>query len=137
MRRLHTIGRIVFSTQQRPVNSSTGGVDRRPTDKQLPSSPDIQTMQQATKSPMALIILDGWGHREDTRDNAIANGNTPTWDRLWSRAPHTLLSASGLDVGLPGGQFGNSEVGHMSLGAGRVVYQSISRIDKAISDGSF
>jgi 2,3-bisphosphoglycerate-independent phosphoglycerate mutase len=94
-------------------------------------------MQEEQKTPTALIILDGWGYREETRDNAIANGNTPTWDRLWSEAPHTLVSASGLDVGLPGGQFGNSEVGHMSLGAGRVVYQSISRIDKAISDGSF
>jgi 2,3-bisphosphoglycerate-independent phosphoglycerate mutase len=94
-------------------------------------------MQEPAKSPTVLIILDGWGYREETRDNAIANGNTPTWDRLWREAPHTLISASGLDVGLPVGQFGNSEVGHMSLGSGRVVYQSISRIDKAISDGSF
>ncbi|EAQ97468.1 2,3-bisphosphoglycerate-independent phosphoglycerate mutase [Congregibacter litoralis] len=94
-------------------------------------------MQEQQKSPTALIILDGWGHREDSRDNAIANGNTPNWDRLWNTAPHTLMSASGLDVGLPEGQFGNSEVGHMSLGSGRVLYQSISRIDKAISDGSF
>lgn len=94
-------------------------------------------MQEQQKSPTALIILDGWGHREEARDNAIANAHTPTWDRLWSEAPHTLISASGLDVGLPEGQFGNSEVGHMSLGSGRVLYQSISRIDKAISDGSF
>ncbi|WP_439106303.1 2,3-bisphosphoglycerate-independent phosphoglycerate mutase [Congregibacter sp.] len=94
-------------------------------------------MQEQLKTPTVLIILDGWGYREDTRDNAIANADTPTWDRLWSTAPHTLISASGLDVGLPEGQFGNSEVGHMSLGSGRVLYQSISRIDKAISDGSF
>ncbi|MFK7829693.1 MAG: 2,3-bisphosphoglycerate-independent phosphoglycerate mutase [Congregibacter sp.] len=94
-------------------------------------------MQEPQKSPIVLIILDGWGHREDTRDNAIANATTPTWDRLWRDAPHTLLSGSGLDVGLPEGQFGNSEVGHMSLGSGRVVYQSISRIDQAIRDGSF
>ncbi|MFK8041926.1 2,3-bisphosphoglycerate-independent phosphoglycerate mutase [Congregibacter sp.] len=94
-------------------------------------------MQEQQKSPTVLIILDGWGYREDTRDNAIANADTPTWDRLWSTAPSTLVSASGLDVGLPEGQFGNSEVGHMSLGSGRVLYQSISRIDKAISDGSF
>ncbi|GAB5412402.1 MAG: 2,3-bisphosphoglycerate-independent phosphoglycerate mutase [Congregibacter sp.] len=94
-------------------------------------------MQTPTKSPTALIILDGWGHREERRDNAIAHAHTPNWDRLWNEAPHTLLSGSGLDVGLPEGQFGNSEVGHMSLGSGRVVYQSISRIDQAIRDGSF
>ncbi|MFT7288077.1 MAG: 2,3-bisphosphoglycerate-independent phosphoglycerate mutase [Halieaceae bacterium] len=94
-------------------------------------------MQDQQKIPTVLIILDGWGYREDPRDNAIAGGRTPTWDRLWQEAPHTLLSASGPDVGLPEGQFGNSEVGHMSLGSGRVVHQSISRINEAISDGSF
>ncbi|MEM1403776.1 MAG: 2,3-bisphosphoglycerate-independent phosphoglycerate mutase [Pseudomonadota bacterium] len=94
-------------------------------------------MSDEAKRPTVLIVLDGWGHREETQDNAIANATTPTWDRLWREAPKTLLSGSGLDVGLPEGQFGNSEVGHMSLGSGRVVYQSISRIDKAISDGSF
>ncbi len=94
-------------------------------------------MQAAAKKPVVLIILDGWGHREDPSDNAIAAAATPTWDRLWRDAPHTLISGSGLDVGLPEGQFGNSEVGHMSLGSGRVVYQSISRIDQAIADGSF
>jgi len=94
-------------------------------------------MTEQNRKPTVLIVLDGWGYREDTRDNAIANGNTPVWDRLWSSAPHTLISASGSDVGLPGGQMGNSEVGHMSLGAGRVIYQNISRIDQAIADGSF
>jgi 2,3-bisphosphoglycerate-independent phosphoglycerate mutase len=94
-------------------------------------------MSETDRKPTVLIVLDGWGHREETRDNAIANARTPVWDRLWAEAPHTLISASGKDVGLPGGQMGNSEVGHMSLGAGRVVYQSISRIDHAISDGSF
>ncbi len=84
-----------------------------------------------------LIILDGFGHREDPRDNAIAGAKTPNWDRLWHQAPRTLISGSGLDVGLPEGQMGNSEVGHMSLGSGRIVYQSISRIDKAIADGDF
>ena len=91
----------------------------------------------AVKKPLVLLILDGWGHREERRDNAIAQANTPTWDRLWSTAPHTLISGSGEDVGLPAGQMGNSEVGHMSLGSGRIIYQSISRIDKAIDDGSF
>lgn len=89
------------------------------------------------KKPVVLLILDGWGHRDEAKDNAIFNANTPTWDRLWATAPKTLISSSGLSVGLPEGQMGNSEVGHMSLGAGRVVYQSISRIDKAIADGDF
>jgi len=94
-------------------------------------------MSDSSKKPTVLIVLDGWGHREDIADNAIANGDTPVWDRLWSSAPHTLISASGEDVGLPGGQMGNSEVGHMSLGAGRVIFQNITRIDQAIRDGSF
>ncbi len=94
-------------------------------------------MSDSDKKPTVLVILDGWGYREDSRDNAIANGATPVWDRLWAQAPHTVISASGLDVGLPEGQMGNSEVGHMSLGAGRVVHQSITRIDQAISDGTF
>lgn len=89
------------------------------------------------KKPVVLLILDGWGHREDPADNAIYHANTPTWDRLWANCPTTLISSSGLSVGLPDGQMGNSEVGHMSLGAGRVVYQNISRIDKAIEDGDF
>ena len=84
-----------------------------------------------------LIILDGWGHREAIEDNAIANAHTPTWKQLWQNYPHTLISTSGLSVGLPEGQMGNSEVGHMSLGAGRVVYQNITRIDKSIADGDF
>jgi 2,3-bisphosphoglycerate-independent phosphoglycerate mutase len=94
-------------------------------------------MHETKKKPTVLIVLDGWGYREETQDNAIAGANTPVWDRLWANAPHTLISASGEDVGLPGGQMGNSEVGHMSLGAGRVIYQNITRIDKAIRDGSF
>jgi 2,3-bisphosphoglycerate-independent phosphoglycerate mutase len=94
-------------------------------------------MNESNKKPTVLVVLDGWGYREETRDNAIANATTPVWDRLWAEAPHTLISASGEDVGLPSGQMGNSEVGHMSLGSGRVIYQNISRIDQAIKDGSF
>lgn len=94
-------------------------------------------MHETKKKPTVLIVLDGWGYREETQDNAIAGANTPVWDRLWAEAPHTLISASGEDVGLPDGQMGNSEVGHMSLGAGRVIYQNITRIDRAIRDGSF
>lgn len=92
---------------------------------------------QSPKKTTVLLILDGWGHREDKADNAILNAQLPTWDRLLSEHPHTLVSTSGLAVGLPEGQMGNSEVGHMSLGAGRVVYQNITRIDKAIEDGDF
>ena len=91
---------------------------------------------QSKKTTM-LIILDGFGHRVAIEDNAIAAATTPNWDRLWTDAPHTLISSSGLDVGLPEGQMGNSEVGHMSLGSGRIVYQSITRIDKAIADMEF
>lgn len=89
------------------------------------------------RKPVVLIILDGFGYRESTEDNAIANARAPVWQRLWSECPHTLIATSGLSVGLPEGQMGNSEVGHMSLGSGRVVYQNITRIDKAIADGDF
>lgn len=89
------------------------------------------------RTPYVLIVLDGWGYREDTRANAIAQANTPNWDKLWAERPHNLISGSGLDVGLPRGQMGNSEVGHMNLGAGRVVDQDFTRINKAIDDGSF
>lgn len=85
--------------------------------------------------PTALIILDGWGYRAETDSNAIANANTPTWDRLLTDYPNTLINTSGEAVGLPDGQMGNSEVGHMNLGAGRVVYQSFTRINKTIRDG--
>ncbi|NRB39337.1 MAG: 2,3-bisphosphoglycerate-independent phosphoglycerate mutase [Pseudomonadales bacterium] len=94
-------------------------------------------MTAVQKTPTVLIILDGWGHREDPKDNAIANAHTPHWQALQAQHPHTLIATSGMDVGLPEGQMGNSEVGHMSLGAGRIVYQNISRINKAIDDGDF
>ena len=87
--------------------------------------------------PVALIVLDGWGYRPETDGNAIALANTPVWDSLWNRTSRTLLEASGLRVGLPAGQMGNSEVGHLNLGAGRVVMQDLVRISSAISDGSF
>lgn len=91
----------------------------------------------SNKKPMALVILDGWGYREDNSDNAIANANTPVLDGLFANQPNTLISASGLDVGLPDGQMGNSEVGHTNIGAGRVVYQDLTRITKSIADGEF
>ncbi|MEY3219372.1 MAG: 2,3-bisphosphoglycerate-independent phosphoglycerate mutase [Pseudomonadota bacterium] len=87
--------------------------------------------------PLALIILDGWGYSENAEFNAIAQANTPIWDDLWAHSPHILLDASALAVGLPDGQMGNSEVGHLNLGAGRVVYQDYTRVSLAIKDGSF
>jgi 2,3-bisphosphoglycerate-independent phosphoglycerate mutase len=86
---------------------------------------------------MALIILDGWGYREAPAFNAIAHAKKPCWDQLWRQYPHTLLAGSGNCVGLPTGQMGNSEVGHMNIGAGRVIHQDLTRIDQAIADGSF
>jgi 2,3-bisphosphoglycerate-independent phosphoglycerate mutase len=83
------------------------------------------------------MILDGFGYREEKSDNAIAAADKPVWDALWRDCPHSLVSGSGLDVGLPDGQFGNSEVGHMTLGAGRIVWQQLTRIDKDIRDGDF
>lgn len=86
--------------------------------------------------PVVLCILDGWGYRKDAADNAIAQARTPVYDRLMAECPHSLLDASGLNVGLPADQMGNSEVGHMTIGAGRVVMQDLPRIDAAIADGS-
>ncbi len=87
--------------------------------------------------PVVLCILDGWGHREICENNAICIGKTPVLDRLTESCPHALIDASELEVGLPEGQMGNSEVGHMNIGAGRVVMQDLPRIDAAIADGSF
>ncbi len=91
---------------------------------------------EARPRPVVLCILDGWGDRPDADDNAIALAETPTWDRFTSRYPMARLIASAEDVGLPAGQMGNSEVGHMSLGSGRVVTQALPRIDTAIADGT-
>ncbi|WP_438281760.1 2,3-bisphosphoglycerate-independent phosphoglycerate mutase [Pseudomonas alabamensis] len=91
----------------------------------------------STPKPLVLIILDGFGHSESPEYNAIHAANTPVYDRLRATQPHGLISGSGMDVGLPDGQMGNSEVGHMNLGAGRVVYQDFTRVTKAIRDGEF
>ena len=85
----------------------------------------------------ALIVLDGWGYAEPGQGNAIALAETPIWDGLWETYPHVLLEASGEAVGLPAGVMGNSEVGHLTLGSGRVIYQDLSRINRAVQDGSF
>jgi 2,3-bisphosphoglycerate-independent phosphoglycerate mutase len=89
------------------------------------------------KTPLVLMILDGWGHRAAAADNAISLADTPNWDALLASYPHSLLQTSGTQVGLPDGQMGNSEVGHMNIGAGRIVYQDFSRIENALQDGSF
>ncbi|HUF34893.1 MAG TPA: 2,3-bisphosphoglycerate-independent phosphoglycerate mutase [Gemmatimonadales bacterium] len=86
---------------------------------------------------VVLVVLDGWGHRTEREGNAIELGSTPVWHRLWSSFPRTLLEASGLAVGLPEGQMGNSEVGHLNLGAGRVVPQDLVRISQSIQSGEF
>jgi 2,3-bisphosphoglycerate-independent phosphoglycerate mutase len=93
-------------------------------------------MAQVPVSPVVLIILDGWGYREETDGNAIAAANTPVMDSLWKAYPRTLIRASAKSVGLPDGQMGNSEVGHLNLGAGRVVPQELVRISDAVEDGT-
>lgn len=93
-------------------------------------------MAQAPISPVVLIILDGWGYREDTDGNAVAAAKTPVMNSLWAAYPHTLIRTSGKDVGLPEGQMGNSEVGHLNIGAGRVVPQELVRISDAVEDGT-
>jgi 2,3-bisphosphoglycerate-independent phosphoglycerate mutase len=85
--------------------------------------------------PVMLVILDGWGWREEASDNAVRQAKTPNFDRLWQTGPHGFLHTSGKDVGLPDGQMGNSEVGHLNIGAGRVVVQDLPRIDGAIANG--
>ncbi len=95
----------------------------------------VQMSRQKPPGPVVLCVLDGWGCRVDGDDNAIHRAATPNWDRLVRTQPFATLATSGLDVGLPDGQMGNSEVGHMNLGAGRVVLQDLPRIDKLIADG--
>src|SRR3954452_12859651 len=89
------------------------------------------------RNRVVLVVLDGWGYRRERDGNAIELASTPVWHRLWESAPRTLLEASGLAVGLPDGQMGNSEVGHLNLGAGRVVPQDLVRISQSIQSGEF
>lgn len=94
-------------------------------------------MPKLSQRPVVLCILDGWGYREETADNAPALAHTPNFDRFWASCPRGFLNACEEQVGLPAGQIGNSEVGHMNLGAGRVVYQDLPMIDRAIASGAF
>ena len=93
-------------------------------------------MEEAAVRPVVLCILDGWGHREEVENNAIAQARTPVWDGFMARCSHSLLAAASADVGLAADQMGNSEVGHMNIGAGRIVAQVMPRIDRAIADGA-
>ena len=86
------------------------------------------------QSPVVLAILDGWGYRENKSDNAIKNASTPIMDSLWNAYPHTLINASGSDVGLPDGQMGNSEVGHLTIGSGRIIQQELVRISNVVKN---
>src|SRR4026208_2524084 len=94
-------------------------------------------MSNGSAQGVVLVVLDGWGYRQERGGNAIALASTRTRDRLWGTAPRTLRDASGLAVGLPQGQMGNSEVGHLNLGAGRVVPQDLVRISQSIQSGEF
>ena len=94
-------------------------------------------MSNGSAPGVVLVVLDGWGYRQERDGNAIELASTPNWQRLWKSYPRTLLDASGLPVGLPEGQMGNSEVGHLNLGAGRVVPQDLVRISQSIQNGSF
>jgi 2,3-bisphosphoglycerate-independent phosphoglycerate mutase len=95
-----------------------------------------KTAKSPVQKPVVLCILDGWGERDESLNNAIKTGHTPHWDRMVETGPKAQLIASGLNVGLPDGQMGNSEVGHMTIGSGRVILQDLPRIDSAIHDGS-
>jgi 2,3-bisphosphoglycerate-independent phosphoglycerate mutase len=99
----------------------------------LPTDPHLL---RPIPRPVVLCILDGWGYREESENNAIAQANLVSWRRLWASCPHALLVTSGLAVGLPEGQMGNSEVGHLTIGAGRVVMQELPKIDSAIASGA-
>ena len=107
-----------------------------PTALAEPAASQARTIKPVVR-PVVLLILDGFGSREATPDNAIAHAAMPHWTRLLATAPHTTIDASELAVGLPEGQMGNSEVGHLNIGAGRVVYQDYTRIDHAIATGEF
>ena len=98
---------------------------------------NVKRRNTMSKKPVVLMILDGYGLNDNTKGNGIAAANTPVMDKLMKEYPYVKGYASGLAVGLPDGQMGNSEVGHLNMGAGRIVYQELTRITKAIEDGDF
>lgn len=118
-------------------NPRTGGGPLSPVRRATatPAATKEESLMAKVQHPVLLVVFDGWGYTEETRFNAIHAARTPHWDHLWQTHPHTLIRCSGLDVGLPDDQMGNSEVGHMHLGAGRLVYQDYTRISKAVAEG--
>src|SRR6266446_10081099 len=98
---------------------------------QVSNAGELGNVEMQKRRPVMLAVLDGWGWREETADNAVRQARTPAFDRLWAAGPHALLRTSGQDVGLPPGQMGNSEVGHLNIGAGRIVKQTLQRITDA------
>lgn len=128
----------VWYTQKRVTHAASGRVRSTAA---APTAAAVENDENypmtLVKHPLLLVVLDGWGYSEETRYNAIRAARTPHWDLLWQTRPHALLRCSGSAVGLPDDQMGNSEVGHMHLGAGRLVDQDYTRISKAIGDGEF
>jgi len=114
--------------------SMTHGTYAQPSSAPAASRSAIDS--EGSVAPVVLAILDGWGHGESSECNAISLAETPVMDALWEAYPHALIQASGADVGLPDGQMGNSEVGHLTIGSGRVIRQELVRISKAVKDGS-
>src|SRR6185437_6813226 len=121
---------------QRRRAALPAGCRRRARGRRLPRSRVLRSDLQSG-GPVVLVILDGWGCAPPGPGNAVDLANTPVFDRLWAELPHTTLEASGEAVGLPPGQMGNSEVGHLTIGSGRILYQDLMRVNKAIEDGSF
>ena len=100
----------------------------------MSSSNPAVSIKKEKVSPVVLAILDGWGHREESENNAVKKASTPVMDALWHAYPHTLIEASGADVGLPDAQMGNSEVGHLTIGAGRIIQQELVRISNTVKE---
>ena len=98
----------------------------------MPNISSAHSIKSGPVAPVVLTILDGWGHSEEAKNNAISEANTPVMDALWNAYPHTLIEASGSDVGLPDDQMGNSEVGHLTIGAGRIIQQELVRISNTV-----
>jgi 2,3-bisphosphoglycerate-independent phosphoglycerate mutase len=130
------IGGIRYAIPDQPLGCLNDSLPDPPSEARSEVRAQEQIVSEARKiRPVMLVVLDGWGWREDAADNAVRLGRTPTFDRLWANSPHAFLRTSGADVGLPDGQMGNSEVGHLNIGAGRVVMQELPRITRAIEQG--
>ena len=111
---------------EKPLRTDSPGVH-------VTTTRDMGISRKTAVAPVVLAILDGWGYRETATHNAIRNAETPVMDALWHAYPHSLIQASGAHVGLPDGQMGNSEVGHLTIGAGRIIRQELVRISETVS----